>query len=143
MRKQVVRKQEPRDEDSIDLLNPDGTDKDGIFTHPKGHLRDMIILHEGKDSPKEGQFVQLNGFAFQILYNKPVALPRPVVQMLQNCVFLEILKDEKTGEEYERRIPRFNITVLEKGVNAKELRPVETQEVKPQKKPGFYTKDNQ
>lgn len=103
--------------------NDDGTDIDGYFTHPKGHIRDKVVLHETKDSPKEGQFVALNGFPFQILYNKEVMLPRPVVEMLQNCVFVEIQKNEMTGEQTERHIPRFNISVVQRGVNLSELRP--------------------
>lgn len=120
--------------------NSDGSDCDGYFSHPKGHIRDRVILHEGKDSPKEGQFVQLNGFPFQILYNKEIMLPRPIVEMLQKCIFTEINKDEH-GVETKRDIPRFNLSILERGVNLKELSPaVEQAESKPvSKKPSLKT----
>lgn len=119
-----------------------GIDNEGYFTHPQGHIRDLVILHEGKDSPPEGQFMGLNGFPFQALYNKEMALPRPVVQMLRTCTFTEIMKD-KDGVEIVRNIPRFNLTVLKEGINCAELKAV----VVPQgstetvgKKPGWPTK---
>jgi hypothetical protein len=97
--------------------NEDGTDAPGFFTHPRGHVRDRIILHETKESYKEGQFVGLNGFPFLIQYNKELDLPRPVLQMLRTRIQTIILKDKDTGVETVRNIPRFNFTVVKENVN--------------------------
>jgi hypothetical protein len=107
--------------------NEDGTDAHGFFSHPRGHIRDRIILHETKESPKEGQFIGLNGFPFQVQYNREVDIPRPVLEMLRTRIYTEITKDEKTGEETFRNIPRFNITVIKENVGNV---PVETADTK-------------
>lgn len=98
----------------------DGTDAPGYFTHPRGHIRDRIILHETMNSFKEGQFIGLNGFPFLVQYNKEVDVPRPVIEMLRTRIEEKIEKNLETGEETVRRIPRFNFTVVALNVNKTE-----------------------
>ena len=97
--------------------NEDGTDAPGYFTHPRGHVRDRIILHETMDSPKEGQFVGLNGFPFLVQYNKEIDVPRPIIQMLRTRIADKIEKDPQTGIETVRHISRFNFSVVKENVN--------------------------
>ena len=99
--------------------NEDGTDAPGFFTHPRGHIRDRVILHETKDAPKEGQFVGLNGFGFLIQYNKELDLPRPVLEMLQSRIETAIIKNPD-GTEIVRNIPRFNLTIVKRNVGGVE-----------------------
>lgn len=103
----------------------DGTDAPGFFTHPRGHIRDRVILFETPDSFKEGQFVGLNGFPFLVQYNKEVDLPRPVIEMMRTRVVERIEKNTETGEETVRRYPRFNFRVVAENVNKVERAPEE------------------
>jgi hypothetical protein len=95
----------------------DGTDAEGFFTHPRGHIRDRIILHETRESYKEGQFIGLNGFPFLVQYNKEVDVPRPVIKMLRTRIVTIVEKDTETGVETVRHLPRFNFTVVKENVN--------------------------
>lgn len=95
--------------------NEDGSDAPGYFSHPRGHIRDRVILHETPTSPKNGQFVSLNGFGFQIVYNKEVDLPRPVLEMMKTRIQSETTKDDD-GNETTRNWPRFNFTVVKENV---------------------------
>ena len=97
------------------LRNDDGSDAQGYFRHPRGHIRDRVILHETPNSPKEGQFIGLNGFPFQVQYNKELDLPRPVIEMLRTRV-QTTSHTEADGTETVRNIPRFNLTIVKENV---------------------------
>jgi len=86
-----------------------------FFFMPDGHIRDRIILHETVDIPREGQFVQLNGFGFQCKPGVPIDLPRPVRKMLDTLITTDIIQ-EKDGTEYKKNRPRFPYTLLIKDV---------------------------
>lgn len=100
---------------AVALKNDDGSDAQGYFRHPRGHIRDRVILHETPNSPKEGQFVGLNGFPFQIQYNKEIDLPRPVIEMLRTRI-QTTSHTESDGTETVRNIPRFNMTIVKENV---------------------------
>jgi hypothetical protein len=85
------------------------------FINSAGHIKDRIIIHQTPDIPKQGAFVSLNGFAFQIQPGKEVDIPRPVRIMIDNCIVTELVQEN--GEEYTRNRPRYPYTLVEADVN--------------------------
>lgn len=101
---------------TVDRVDP-GTNFDPtIFTHPDGHPKQWVIIRDtGQPNEKKQPFVSLNGYAYQFQKNVPIQLPTPVLNMMRNCVFTKTERDEETGEETQRNIPRFSIEVLPNG----------------------------
>jgi len=93
---------------------PEGPKFDpNVFTHPEGHPKQWVIIRDtGQPNEKKQPFVSLNGYAYQFQKNVPIQLPVPVLNMMRNCVYTKIERDEDTGEESTRNIPRFSIEVL-------------------------------
>jgi hypothetical protein len=84
-----------------------------FFTHPEGHPKQWVIIRDtGQPNEKKQPFVSLNGYAYQFQKNVPIQLPTPVLNMMRNCVYTKTERDEDTGEETIRNIPRFSIEVL-------------------------------
>ena len=46
------------------------------FDGPTGHIRDRIIVHQNPDIPKEGIFLSLNTYPFQIKPGEEIDIPR-------------------------------------------------------------------
>jgi hypothetical protein len=89
-----------------------------IFTHPGGHPKQWVIIRDtGQPHEKKQPFVSLNGYAYQFQKNVPIQLPTPVLNMMRNCVYTKTERDEDTGEESTRNIPRFSIEVLPNAPN--------------------------
>lgn len=93
--------------------------KDLEFTHPKGHIRDRIIIHDNGRLPKGGVFMSLNGFAFLAQPGVEIDLPRPVRLMLDTLVETETRKDND-GKSYTRNIQRIPYMLVKEGVNVDE-----------------------
>jgi hypothetical protein len=91
-------------------------DPNNYFNSPVGHIRDRIKVNPDKDIPRQGMFVSLNGFAFQIVPGKEVDIPRPVRLMLDTRIKTETEQDEN-GNSYTRDIPRFTYQLIKEGVN--------------------------
>jgi hypothetical protein len=92
---------------------------DNYFNSPIGHIRDRIIIHPSSDIPKEGLFISLNGFAFQVKPGVEIDIPRPVRLMLDTRIKTETRQDEKTNQRDVRDVPRFTYTLIKEGVNVK------------------------
>ena len=86
------------------------------FDGPTGHIRDRIIVHQNPDIPKEGIFLSLNTYPFQIRPGEEVDIPRPVRQMLDTLIKTETTQDDD-GKPYTRDIPRYTYTLVKEGVN--------------------------
>jgi len=91
-------------------------DQSNYFNSPVGHIRDRIKINPDKDIPRQGIFISLNGFAFQVVPGKEVDIPRPVRLMLDTRIKTETEQDEN-GQSYTRDIPRFTYTLIKEGVN--------------------------
>jgi len=91
------------------------------FVSPEGHIRDRIIVQQTAEIPREGQFIGLNGFPFQVEPGVEVDIPRPVRMMLDTLYYTDLIQDEQGGE-YTRKRLRFPYTLIQEGVNR---RPVE------------------
>ena len=89
------------------------------FISPLGHPRDRIIIHETADIPKEGQFMQLNGYAFLAKPNVELDLPRPVRLMLDTRIRTETIQG-RDGQTYTRNIPRITYTLVKMDVGTDE-----------------------
>jgi hypothetical protein len=84
-----------------------------FFTHAGGHKRKWIILREtGRANESKRPFISLNTYNMWITKNTPVELPVPVINMMKKCIYTEVERDEETGVESVRHIPRFNIEIL-------------------------------
>jgi len=97
-----------------------------FFDSPIGHIRDRIIVNPSPDIPKNGQFVSLNGFAFQIVPGKPIDIPRPVRQMLDTRIKTDTFQEG--DETFTQDIPRFTYTLIKAGINVGEGGKILTQE---------------
>jgi len=95
----------------------EGTKKNPAkFINADGHLRDRIILHQTPEIPKEGAFISLNGFGFQVKPGVEVDIPRPVRLMMDTLFYTDIIQDEEGGE-YTRNRLRYPYTLVQAGVN--------------------------
>lgn len=97
--------------------------KEGVaatqFITPKGHIRDRIIFHQNAEVPKQGQFLSLNGYAFQVKPGEEIDLPRPVRQMIDTLVITEVVQGTDANgnsEQYTRNRPRFTYTLIAEDV---------------------------
>lgn len=86
------------------------------FEGPMGQIRDRIVIHQNPDVPKEGIFLSLNGYPFQIKPGEEIDLPRPVLKMLDTLIKTETTQGDD-GKSYTRDIPRYTYTVIKEGVN--------------------------
>jgi len=86
------------------------------FISPKGHIRDRIRIHQTPEIPKQGIFISLNGYAFQVSPEKEIDIPRPVRLMMDTLKYTDILKDPETGEEYEQTRLRYPYTLIKEDV---------------------------
>lgn len=91
------------------------------FTDPKGHPKDRIILHPTEDMPKQGQYFGLNGYGFQIKPGEEVDIPRPLRQMIDNCITTKLIQEN--GEEYIKNYPRFPYTLVKEDVDSVDSSP--------------------
>jgi hypothetical protein len=94
-------------------------DESSKFDSPFGHVRDRIVIHQGEDIPKEGIFLSLNGYPFQVKPGEEIDLPRPVRNMLDTMIKTETTQGED-GKKFYRDIPRFTYTLIKEGVNLDE-----------------------
>jgi hypothetical protein len=90
-----------------------------FFNSPLGHIRDRVRFHQSPDIPKEGIFVSLNGFPFQIKPDEDIDIPRPVLKMIDTRIRTDTQQGED-GKPYTRDIPRYTYTVIKLGVNLDE-----------------------
>jgi hypothetical protein len=86
------------------------------FINPAGHIRDRIEINPDPSIPREGIFLSLNGFPFQIKPGVPVDIPRPVRLMMDTLIKTETSQDDD-GKQYVRNVPRFTYRVIKEGVN--------------------------
>jgi hypothetical protein len=86
-----------------------------FFENPIGHIRDRIIINPSPEIPKAGQFISLNGFAFQIVPGKEIDLPRPVRLMLDTRIKTETYQEG--DQTFTQDIPRFTYTLIKAGIN--------------------------
>ena len=101
----------------------EGSKEPKKFIDGTGHIRDRIILHQTADIPKQGAFVSLNGYAYQIKPGFEVDIPRPVRKMIDLCVVTELIQDtddKGNREEYTRNRPRYPYTLIAEDVGSKE-----------------------
>jgi hypothetical protein len=112
---EVVKTSAKELDEKLDRVVLSGTKFDPtFFTHPEGHPRAWVIVRDtGQPHEKKQPFVSLNGYAFQFQKNVPIQLPVPVIDMMKNCIFTKTERDDETGEEYTRDIPRFSIERLD------------------------------
>lgn len=94
-------------------------DESAKFETPMGHIRDRIIIHQNQEIPKEGIFLSLNGYPFQIKPGEEIDLPRPVRKMLDTLIKTETTQGDD-GKPYTRDILRYTYTVIKEGVNLDE-----------------------
>ena len=88
----------------------DGGFDPNFFTHGEGHERKWIVLRDtGRANESKRPFVSLNTYNMWITKNVPVHLPVPIINMMKKCIYTELERDEETGVEYVRHIPRFSI----------------------------------
>jgi len=92
---------------------------ENYFLNPTGHIRDRVIFHENQDIPKQGIFISLNGYSFQVKPNVEVDMPRPVLRMLDTRIRTDTFYDDE-GKPYYKDIPRYTYSVITKGVNAEQ-----------------------
>ena len=102
------------------LPKPDTSDFDpGFFKYAEGHPRKWVILRDtGQPNENKRPFVALNGVPFWIVKNEPILVPVPVIEMMKKCIYTKIERDQETGEEFVRHIPRFSIEYVERPENA-------------------------
>lgn len=86
------------------------------FINPAGHVRDRIEINPDPSIPKEGIFLSLNGFPFQVRAGVPIDIPRPVRLMMDTLVKTETSQDDE-GKKYVRDVPRFTYRIIKEGVN--------------------------
>jgi len=86
-----------------------------FFDSPIGHIRDRIIINPSPDIPKNGQFISLNGFPFQIVPGKEIDIPRPVRQMLDTRIKTDTYQEG--DQTFTQDIPRFTYTLIKAGIN--------------------------
>lgn len=86
------------------------------FNSPKGHIRDRIKVHATPEIPKQGAFISLNGYPFQVTPGKEIDIPRPVRLMMDTLKYTDILKDPTTGEEYTQERQRYPYTLIAEDV---------------------------
>ena len=88
----------------------DGGFDPAFFNHGEGHERRWVILRDtGRANESKRPFIALNTYNMWITKNVPVHLPVPIINMMKKCIYTEVERNEDTGEEYVRHIPRFNI----------------------------------
>jgi len=97
-----------------------------FFDSPVGHIRDRIIINPSPEIPKNGQFVSLNGFPFQIIPGKEIDIPRPVRQMLDTRIKTDTYQEG--DETFTQDIPRFTYTLSKAGINVGEDGKIMSQE---------------
>lgn len=86
------------------------------FETPFGHVRDRIIIHPNPKVPKEGVFISLNGYPFQVKPGVEIDIPRPVRLMLDTLIETETNYGDD-GKQYTRDIPRITYTIVKEGIN--------------------------
>jgi len=86
------------------------------FEGPMGQVRDRVVIHQNPDVPKEGIFLSLNGYPFQIKPGEEIDLPRPVLRMMDTLIKTDTVQGDD-GKNYTRDIPRYTYTVIKEGVN--------------------------
>ena len=89
---------------------------ENYFDSPHGHIRDRIIIHESEKLPKNGMFIQLNGYGFLAKAGVEIDIPRPVRLMLDTRIETQTFKGED-DKSYTRNIPRITYTLVKEGVN--------------------------
>jgi hypothetical protein len=78
------------------------------FTGPMGHPRKWVIIRDtGIAHESKQPFQSLNGWAVKCQRNVPVHLPVPLIEAMKLCVYTKYEKDELTGDDVRRDIPRF------------------------------------
>jgi hypothetical protein len=78
------------------------------FTGPMGHPRKWVIIRDtGVAHESKQPFQSLNGWAVKCQRNVPVHLPIPLIEAMKLCVYTKYEKDETTGNDVRRDIPRF------------------------------------
>lgn len=74
----------------------------------------IIIRNQGGPGGQDPVFVSVNGMGYQIPREKPVSIPKPILQALENAVEIQYFREEKDGRQIgpvlERKVPRFTLS---------------------------------
>lgn len=91
------------DVDTVEVTNEKPAAKKRSATKPS---RVNVIFHNQEgDLGKTDIFVSVNGFAYQIQRNEPVALPSEVIEVIDNAVVTHV--ERVNGVDVSRDLQRF------------------------------------
>lgn len=72
-----------------------------------------VILHEQQNTDNSHQqFFGVNGKSYLLRRGEEATIPASVLEILRNSIYTFIDKNPETGDETERKVPRFSFTVL-------------------------------